>query len=328
MKLARPQHRDALQTQDVSRSFWLHDVVVEQVAPERTLAPRSGIFRDAESRGGTGCKRSARRRPLFAVGREKERRQFLDAGIPAAGANALRSTDTASTARRDVTGMTVHGTPHDTTSAGRSCGKSKSVRPIAPQGTWRSPITPPNFGNCCVIQANDSASPFHSSDNRGGADTELKHEIGAALRDHFLQQPRREGRADSRMPGHRELFAGCKDPHLDIAAAFGREDERALGEVHLARDDLHQRGVEARGLRKHGELVSFERPISEYVQMEITHPPTISDSGGGFKVHYAIGVPNRSGSIRMPACNVRTMFTVTPHPHKIQQRNGERELNF
>ena len=72
------------------------------------------------------------------------------------------------------------------------------------------------------------------------------------------------------MARHRQLFAGREDPHPDVAAAFRREHERALGEIHLPRDRLHHRGIDAARFGKHGELVPLERVIGEDVEVEVT----------------------------------------------------------
>jgi hypothetical protein len=71
--------------------------------------------------------------------------------------------------------------------------------------------------------------------------------------------------------GHRQFLARRKDPHPDIVARrLRRKDKRALGEIHLARDGLHFLRRESGGLRKHGQLVAFERGVGENVEVEVT----------------------------------------------------------
>ena len=53
---------------------------------------------------------------------------------------------------------------------------------------------------------------------------------------------------------------GREDPHPHVSPGdSGGKNERALGEVHLARDGLHLFGGQAPRFRKHGELIAFER---------------------------------------------------------------------
>ena len=81
----------------------------------------------------------------------------------------------------------------------------------------------------------------------------------------------RKGAADRRMAGHRQFLARREDPHPDIAARSRWEDERALGEVHFARDGLHHLRRDRSRLGKDGELIAFQRAVGEHVEVQIAH---------------------------------------------------------
>ena len=82
----------------------------------------------------------------------------------------------------------------------------------------------------------------------------------------------REGGADGRMAGHRQFRAGREDAHAHVGARrLGRQQERALGEVHLARDGLHLRSRQPATIREDRQLVAFELAIRKDVVMQIPH---------------------------------------------------------
>ena len=102
--------------------------------------------------------------------------------------------------------------------------------------------------------------------NGCGADAKPKHEPFTIGRDHaFVRQ--REGAADRRVPRHRQLVGWREDAHADVGIRpLGGKDERAFGEVHLARDRLHGRAVQPAGVGNDRELVaSCLRRVQELV---------------------------------------------------------------
>ena len=65
-------------------------------------------------------------------------------------------------------------------------------------------------------------------------------------------------------------FIGREDAHPNVGAGrFGGEDERALGEVHLARDALHLRGVQPARIGEDGELIADEGFTREDVVVKV-----------------------------------------------------------
>ena len=111
--------------------------------------------------------------------------------------------------------------------------------------------------------------PFPLERHGGRPDAQAEDEAVLAGLDHaFLYE--REGAPDRRMPGHRQLLARREDAHADVGARrLGRKDERAFGEVHLARDRLHLVSREPGRFREHRELVAFEGRVGEDVVMKI-----------------------------------------------------------
>ena len=100
-------------------------------------------------------------------------------------------------------------------------------------------------------------------------DAEAEDNLLLARRDYALVRERERG-SDGRVPGHRQLPAGGEDADAHGGARiFGREDERALRVVHLARDNLHRCRVKARRLREHRELVAAEGLIGEDVEVDV-----------------------------------------------------------
>src|SRR5688572_21436706 len=81
----------------------------------------------------------------------------------------------------------------------------------------------------------------------------------------------RKGRTDRRMPRHRQFHAWRKDPYTTVCGGmFRRKDECGFCECHFQSDALHQFRLEASGLRENGQLVTGQRLIREYVEMEIS----------------------------------------------------------
>ncbi len=71
------------------------------------------------------------------------------------------------------------------------------------------------------------------------------------------------------MAGERQLADRREDAHARGAVSAGRpEDERGLGQVHLARDGLHLGVGEAGGLEHDGERVTAEEPVGEDVDLD------------------------------------------------------------
>ena len=80
------------------------------------------------------------------------------------------------------------------------------------------------------------------------------------------------------MAGHRQLFGGREDPHPDVAATLGRQNERRLGEVHLFGDELHLLRRQFAGLGEDGQLIAFEAAIGEDVEVEVAvHGVAVED---------------------------------------------------
>ena len=50
-----------------------------------------------------------------------------------------------------------------------------------------------------------------------------------------------------------------------VGGIVGREDERRLGEVHLARDSLHDLGLQAPAVEHHRKLIAGQRLLREDV---------------------------------------------------------------
>ena len=80
----------------------------------------------------------------------------------------------------------------------------------------------------------------------------------------------RERAADSGVPGHGHLLPGGEDSHSHVSLLLGRQDERALGEVHLLGHLQHRRGLEALRLGKHRELITLEGVVGEDVQVQVS----------------------------------------------------------
>jgi hypothetical protein len=73
-------------------------------------------------------------------------------------------------------------------------------------------------------------------------------------------------RADGGMPRKGELRLGREDPDARrVARVARRQDERRLGEIELARERLHRRLRDARGVGEYRQLVARERPVGEDV---------------------------------------------------------------
>jgi hypothetical protein len=82
------------------------------------------------------------------------------------------------------------------------------------------------------------------------------------------------------MAGHRHLDVGRENAHADVGAgALGRQDERALGEVHLAGDPLHAIGIQTPRIGEHRQLVAEQRFACEYVVLEIRKAHAESSGG-------------------------------------------------
>jgi hypothetical protein len=71
---------------------------------------------------------------------------------------------------------------------------------------------------------------------------------------------KRERRADHRVTGERHFAGEAEDTQTDVGVcSLGREHERALGEVHLARHLRHRIGVESGRVGEHRELIACQR---------------------------------------------------------------------
>ena len=76
-------------------------------------------------------------------------------------------------------------------------------------------------------------------------------------------------RAERGMPRERQLAGRGEDPHPRLAVRpRGRQQERGLGTVHLARDRLHLRVGEARRLKHHRERIASEDALGEDVHLD------------------------------------------------------------
>jgi hypothetical protein len=78
-----------------------------------------------------------------------------------------------------------------------------------------------------------------------------------------------EGAAQRGVPRERHLDARCEDANPGVTAALRREHEHALGQVHLAREQLHRLGVEAAGVGEHCQRVAGERLVGEDVAQHV-----------------------------------------------------------
>src|SRR5262249_18703326 len=101
-----------------------------------------------------------------------------------------------------------------------------------------------------------------------GADGKLEREarpLSAERQAALLDE--RPGRRDRGMAGHRDLLGRREVAGAEVG--HGRaQDERGLGQVHLARDREHRRGVEVVGVEDDGARVAFERPAREGVDLQ------------------------------------------------------------
>jgi hypothetical protein len=62
------------------------------------------------------------------------------------------------------------------------------------------------------------------------------------------------------MTGEGHFAAEAEDAQADVGVcSLGREHERALGEVHLARHPRHRVGVESGRVGEHRELIACQR---------------------------------------------------------------------
>ena len=87
---------------------------------------------------------------------------------------------------------------------------------------------------------------------------------GSPPRSRSAEQHRRP---DRRMAGEGQLAAGREDAQARaVPRLVGRQHEHGLGQVELAGDRLHRRGVEPFGIEHHRERVAGERPIGEHVE--------------------------------------------------------------
>ena len=203
-----------------------------------------------------------------AFGREQVHGQLLEtgAGIGGLEQTAIDRDGVHGGTRRDR--YDEYGRPHHTTSSGRSPARSVWLMPSAWATAARSVTRPRNSGGRCVIHAKLKifAVPFER--NRRRSDTQLEHEIAPASRDHAFED-QRERAAYRRMPGHRQFFGWREDPHPNIAVTLGGK-MKVIPERHLGRDPLHQRGRNVARLGKHGELIAFQFPVSEDVEVKIS----------------------------------------------------------
>jgi hypothetical protein len=72
------------------------------------------------------------------------------------------------------------------------------------------------------------------------------------------------------MTGERHFAIQTKDANADVdAGSIGGENERALGEVHLARDASHVVGCQSGRIDEDRELVAAERGIAEDIVVKI-----------------------------------------------------------
>jgi len=104
------------------------------------------------------------------------------------------------------------------------------------------------------------------------------------------------GRAQGRVTGERHLLRRGEDTHPERALFLPRsENERGLGEVHLASDRLHRVTVQSGGLGDHGKLVARVLALGEDVD-DVKLAPA----------HVAFISVNRSSRSGSPAMSRKT----------------------
>lgn len=112
----------------------------------------------------------------------------------------------------------------------------------------------------------------------------------------------RECAADRRMAGHWHLDRRREDPHAHVGARrFSRQDERALGKIHLARERLHALGREPAAVEEDGELVAGQRLVGEDVVVEQRQRHGFGLSALGFRPPATGYALDRSRSLRPTA---------------------------
>jgi len=71
------------------------------------------------------------------------------------------------------------------------------------------------------------------------------------------------------MPGEGHLASRREDPEgRDALGTRGREEEDGLGEIHLARDLLHEGVVEPAPVEEHGERIAAEHAVGEHIHLD------------------------------------------------------------
>ena len=103
--------------------------------------------------------------------------------------------------------------------------------------------------------------------DRHGADALFERE---RLRSggHPAEMRERPRGTDRRMTGERKLVKRSEDAHTRNALrSRRRQEERRLGEIHLASDRLHFGVVESGSVEKDGERVAAEDPVGEDVDL-------------------------------------------------------------
>ena len=102
-----------------------------------------------------------------------------------------------------------------------------------------------------------------------------RHRDAAIDRAQSARRGQGERGADVRVSGERNLRGRREDPDPAGVTPLGRQHERALREVELARDLLHLPVGQALRLRQHRELVAAETRAGEHVAdiVSIAHPP-------------------------------------------------------
>ena len=95
------------------------------------------------------------------------------------------------------------------------------------------------------------------------------HGDGSVERTELARRRQNEGRADVRVARERDLDRGREDAHAPRVPGLGRQHERRLGEVELARDLLHPGVRDAARVRQHGERIAAERGVREDVAVQV-----------------------------------------------------------
>ena len=98
------------------------------------------------------------------------------------------------------------------------------------------------------------------------AHLEIEHDFAGQRM--LAKIPRRTQR---RMPGKGQFFVDGEDADLDAFALFdglvARENECRLAEVGFPRQLLHLVVAETAGIGEHRQLVAFQRPVGEHVEL-------------------------------------------------------------